>query len=185
MTTENKTIADAMKVEEKPKSIGIPISECGEGILQPHVKYEWRINFSGENGKYSLKPKNVKSCSRPTCKFIELAVGDGAGKHVSVAGKGVWQPLTINFNDKIDSIAMEQIQKQLQLQNESIMGGTSVPYKFTTDLVLLDPTDKSIQELWTLSGCFIQMVEYSSFECGDSDSNEVELSIRYDHGQML
>ena len=182
--SENETIADVIKVPEKTKleSPGVSISDCGKGILQPHVKYKWRISFNGGTNTFYLMPNHVTSCSHPTLEFKEVKTAIGNDSHVYTAVQHSWQPITVSFTDKVDSLAVIHLQKQIQKQHDAFAGKPN-DYKFSMHVSLLKP-DESILEVWTLTGCFIQAIDYNDLTC-PAGQTSINLIIRYDHAHMI
>ena len=76
---------------------------------------------------------------------------------VYVAGKHVWDPVTIIAPDSIDNKVAkrirEQLQRQVNLTQTAYAAGGD--YKFDTFIEILDGKDARATESWKLEGSFI------------------------------
>tara|TARA_Y100000592_G_scaffold92594_1_gene154534 strand:+ start:362 stop:964 length:603 start_codon:yes stop_codon:yes gene_type:complete len=167
---------------------GVPIDGATGrgGILQPKLKYRFRVRFTGF-GNLGANPidltQQVMNITRPKVTHEEVPV------HVynSVAylmGKHTWEPITITLRDDINNsisrLTGQQVQKQMNHfeQTGPISGGQ---YKFTSKIEILDGTNDAELEQWNLEGCFLQNVDYSDGDYAVSEPVQVIMTMRYDN----
>ena len=171
---------------------GVPIDgTTGRGgILQPELKYRFRVRFSnfGNLGATQVDlTQQVMNITRPKVTHEEVPV------HVynSVAylmGKHTWEPITITLRDditnSISKLTGQQVQKQLNHfeQTGPIDGGQ---YKFQTRLEILDGSNDAELEQWMLEGCFLQNVDYSDGDYAVSEPVQVIMTLRYDNATHI
>jgi hypothetical protein len=167
---------------------GVPIDGATGrgGILQPKLKYRFRVRFTGF-GNLGANPidltQQVMNITRPKVTHEEVPI------HVynSVAylmGKHTWEPITItvrdDINNSISRLVGQQVQKQMNHfeQTGPISGGQ---YKYTSKLEILDGTNDTELEQWNLEGCFLQNVDYSDGDYAVSEPVQVIMTMRYDN----
>jgi len=167
---------------------GVPIDgTTGRGgILQPKLKYRFRVRFSqfGNLGSTQVDlTQQVMNITRPKVTHEEVPV------HVynSVAylmGKHTWEPVTITLRDditnSISKLAGQQVQKQLN-HFEQTAPTSGLSYKFNTRIEILDGTNDAELEQWVLENCFLQNVDYSDGDYAVSEPVQVILTLRYDN----
>lgn len=167
-------------------NIGIP--GLSPGILQPKQKHKWRVTFSNMGGGNDSQPVSIQATTvtRPKMNFEEVEL-HRYNSRVWVAGKYMFDPLTITWEDDIKNGAARVIREQIQKQQWTI--GTegqflaSAPeasiYKFATVLDMLDGND-AVLERWTCEGCFIQNVDWGDVDYASSEAILVTMTLRYD-----
>jgi len=167
---------------------GVPIDgTTGRGgILQPKLKYRFRVRFSnfGNLGSTQVDlTQQVMNITRPKVTHEEVPV------HVynSVAylmGKHTWEPITITLRDditnSISKLTGQQVQKQLN-HFEQTGPRSGINYKFQTRLEILDGSTDAELEQWMLEGCFLQNVDYSDGDYAVSEPVQVIMTLRYDN----
>ena len=161
---------------------GVPIDGATGrgGILQPKLKYRFRVRFTGF-GNLGANPvdltQQVMNITRPKVTHEEVPV------HVynSVAymmGKHTWEPITLTLRDDINNLSLIHISEPTFEQTGPISGGQ---YKFTTKVEILDGTNDAELEQWNLEGCFLQNVDYSDGDYAVSEPVQVIMTMRYDN----
>lgn len=171
--------------------IGIP--GIGTGILQPKLKNRWRVTFANLGAGADSQPLSMQAINvtRPVLSFEEVQL-DRYNSRAWVAGKHMFEPMTITFEDDISGSASRVIQAQLQEQQHLI--GSEGPflaaasegslYKFVTNLDLMDGGTENVVEKWTVEGCFIQNIDYTDLDYAASEAVQITMTIRYDHARQ-
>lgn len=169
---------------------GIP--GIGTGILQPKLKHLWRVTFANLGGGADAQPLSLQAVTvtRPTFNFEEVQL-DRYNSRAWVAGKHMWEPMTITFEDDVTGSASQVLQEQLQAQQFLIgaegpflgKGQEGSLYKFVTYLDMLDGKEQVIEK-WTIEGCFIQVIDYTDLDYADSAAVQITITIRYDHARQ-
>lgn len=170
--------------------IGIP--GVGSGILQPKMKNRWRVTFANLGGGIDSQPLSLQATTvtRPVLSFEEVQL-DRYNSRAFVAGKHMFEPMTITFEDDVTGQASQVIQDQIQ--NQQFLTGAEGPflaasgegsiYKFVTYLDMLDGNEQVIEK-WTVEGCFIQNIDYMDLDYAASEAVMMTLTIRYDHARQ-
>lgn len=166
--------------------IGIP--GVGSGILQPRLKNRWRVTFADLGGGIDSQPLSHQAVTvtRPVLSFEEVQL-DRYNSRVWVAGKHMYEPMTITLEDDVTGTASQVIQEQLQRQQFLIgaegqwlaAAGEGSIYKFVTYLDLLDGNEQ-VTEKWTVEGCWFQNVDYMDLDYAASEAVQITMTIRYD-----
>ena len=169
---------------------GIP--GIGTGILQPKLKNLWRVTFANLGGGADSQPISMQAItvSRPSLSFEEVEL-HRYNSRAWVAGKHLFESMTITLEDDVTSSASRVIQEQLQAQQWLIgaqgpwlgKGEEGSLYKFVTYLDMMDGKEQVIEK-WTVEGCFIQAVDYTELDYSDSTAVQINLTIRYDHARQ-
>lgn len=170
--------------------IGIP--GVGSGILQPRLKNRWRVTFANLGGGADSQPLSHQAVTvtRPVLSFEEVQL-DRYNSRAWVAGKHMFEPMTITLEDDVKGSASRVIQEQLQNQQFLIgaegqwlaAAGEGSQYKFVTYLDLLDGNEQ-VTEKWTVEGCFFQNVDYMDLDYSASEAVQITMTIRYDHARQ-
>lgn len=170
--------------------IGIP--GVGTGILQPKLKHKWRITFANLGGGADSQPLSMQAVNvtRPILNFEEVQL-DRYNSRIWIAGKHMFEPMTLTFEDDISGTASQVIQEQLQKQ-QWITGaegpwlasaGEGSLYKFVTYLDLLDGNEQVVEK-WTAEGCWFQNVDYTDLDYAATEAVQITTTIRYDHARQ-
>ena len=169
---------------------GIP--GVSNGILQPKLKDAFRVTFANLGAGSDSQPVSaqIKSVDRPNLDFDEIQL-DRYNSRAWVASKHTWQPINMVIEDDITGSATQVLQNQLQSQKFII--GAEGPYlarspegsqyKFVCYIDMLDGND-TILERWTLEGCWIKSCNWGNMAYADSDSMNIELTLRFDHARQ-
>jgi len=170
--------------------IGIP--GVGTGVLQPKLKNHWRVTFANLGAGADSQPLSMQAINvtRPILNFEEVQL-DRYNSRVWVAGKHMFEPMTITFEDDISGTASAVLQAQLQEQQHLIgsegpflaKGTEGSLYKFVTYLDLLDGNEQVVEK-WSIEGCWIQNIDYTDLDYAASEAVQITTSIRYDHARQ-
>ena len=177
----------ARQVPATKTKFGVPIDgSVPLGILQPKLKFRFRItfdiNFGGGQDLFSLT-QNVQNVTRPKLTHEEVII-DSYNSKVYVAGKHVWDPVTIIIRDditnKVTKKVGEQLQRQLNHFDQTAFSAGG-DYKFDCNIEILDGKSALATESWKLEGCFIQNVDYSDTDYTANDPVTISMTLRYDN----
>ena len=164
---------------------GVPIEGSRLGILQPKLKYRFRVILTGfgAGGRTDELTQNVVSVTRPTFSMEEVVI-HSYNSRAYIAGKHEWNAISLSLRDDItNSVAAlvgQQIQRQFNHfeQTTAVSGGD---YKFDAVIQVLDGTNAEPTEQWELEGCMLQEVNYSDHSYDQSEIVNIDLSLRYDN----
>lgn len=179
-------------------SIGTP-TDAGTGLLMPKLQYRFRVIFTsfGATASASKKKevtKHVIDVTRPNISFDQITV-DAYNSRIYLAGKHNWEPITINFRDDVENnvqqLIGEQLTKQLDFFEQS-SAAAGADYKFRLKVQALnggnngvfnkdDETDTSILDEFDLIGCYVESVNYNSFNYAESQPVTISMTVRYDN----
>jgi hypothetical protein len=169
------------------QNFGVPLGGgAGRGgMLQPKTKQKFRVRvtqFGPVNGGLELT-QQVVSVSRP--QMQQNAVEVHSYNSISYyAGKAVWQAVTLTVRDDVSNAVSRlvgyQMQKQMNFfQQTSAEAGSN--YKFQMFIETLDGGNDAVLEQWILEGCFLESVNYETFDYTSADAMTIEMSVRYDN----
>lgn len=169
-------------------------SAVSQGLLMPKLQYRFRVtleNFGVSTGEVTELTKQVIDVTRPTVQFEEIEIPI-YNSRAYLAGKHMWEPITLNVREdvtgSIQRLVGEQLQKQFDFFEQS-SAASGIDYKFTTRIEILDggngafaPTGESgILETFELYGCFIQNANYNTLAYANNEPVTITLAIRYDN----
>ena len=171
--------------------IGIP--GVGTGILQPKLKNRWRVTFANLGGGVDSQPMSMQAVNitRPVLQFEEVQL-DRYNSRAWVAGKHMFEPMTMTLEDDVTGSASQVLQEQLQKQ-QWLTGaegpwlataGEGSLYKFVTYLDLMDGNEQVIEK-WTVEGCWFQNVDYTDLDYSANEAVQITCTIPYDHARQL
>jgi hypothetical protein len=171
--------------------LGIP--GIGTGFLQPKLKNRWRVTFANMGAGADSQPLSMQAINitRPVLSFEEVQL-HRYNSTAWVAGKHLFEPMTVTFEDDISGTASAVIQAQLQEQQHLIgaegpflaAGTEGSIYKFVTYLDLMDGGTDAVVEKWTVEGCWIQNIDYTDLDYSVSEAVQITTTIRYDHARQ-
>jgi len=163
----------------------------GGGIAQPRLKHKWAITFQNMAGDADPLRLNAISADRPKLQFEEIVL-DRYNSKAYVAGKHVFEPVNITFEDDLNGGVTAAIQAQIELQQQ-IIGLGSAPrlpsaaagqnYKFAIKMDLLDG-NTTVVETWILEGAFIQNADFTDLDYAASESVKATVTFRFDHARQ-
>jgi hypothetical protein len=168
-------------------NFGVPLGggQGRGGILQPKAKHKFRvrvINFGPVAGGIELS-QQVNTVGRPT--IAQNAVEVHSYNSVAYyAGKHTWNSISLVLRDdvtnSVSKLCGHQEQKQINhFTQTSALSGSN--YKFQMFIETLDGGDDAVLETWFIEGCWIENMEYDTFDYQTADPMTITLSIRYDN----
>jgi hypothetical protein len=172
---------------ETKSKFGVPLSgNTGSGILQPKLKYRFRVsllnNFGGASETKSLT-QNVQSVTRPQYQAEEVVI-HSYNSRAYVQGKHEWQTVELVIRDDITNSVSKLVGAQVQRQLNHFQQTTPAAgsdYKFDMQIEVLDGQNAGASEVWFLEGCFLQNVNYGDHNYDGSEIQNITLTIRYDN----
>jgi hypothetical protein len=155
------------------------------GILMPKPKHHFRVrvfNFGPIAGGVELS-QQVMSCARPTRAMSPVAV-HSYNSIAYYAAKAEWNSIELTVRDdvtnSVNSLVSTQLQKQMNaFEQTSPLAGSN--YKFQLYIETLDGGDTGVIEQWFLEGCFLESVNYDSFDYSSSEPMTIQMTVRYDN----
>lgn len=169
---------------------GVPINGVPLGILQPKLKYKFRVLFFGlgYNPDTTAAIRQVKMATRPKVKFTDIDV-HSYNSIAYVHGKHEWETVDITFytdiTNGVETLIGEQIQKQMNFheQTQAVAGAN---YKFRAEVHTLDGRHTEELEKWDLCGCYINNYTTSDGDyTAGGETNEITITLRYDNAIQL
>lgn len=169
------------------QNFGVPLNggTVRGGILQPKPKHRFRVQvfkFGPVVGGIELT-QQVVTVTRPTVSHETVKI-HSYNSIAYYAGKSEWDAITLTVRDdvtnSVSSLVGHQEQKQMNhfLQTVPLAAAN---YKFDLWIETLDGGNDGVLETWTLEGCFLEQVNYESFDYGSADPLQIEMRIRYDN----
>lgn len=155
------------------------------GILQPKPKHRFRVRVFrfGPVASGIELTQQVMSVGRPTVNSSSVPV-HSYNSIAYYASKPEWQPVDLTVRDDVTNAVSRLIghqeQKQMNhFQQTSTLAGSN--YKFEMYIETLDGGNDGVLERWWLEGCFLESINYDSFDYSSSDAMTIQMSIRYDN----
>lgn len=169
---------------------GVPLDGAKLGILQPKLKYRFRVLFEGFGVNENLREltAQVMNVGRPSITYSQIDVHS----YNSIAyamGKHEWQTIDLSvrddINNSVSSAVGAQVQKQLNhFEQTGPVSGTN--YKFGMQIHTLDGTNGEALEVWDVEGCFLTSVQNQDFNYEESAGMmSITMTIRYDNATLL
>lgn len=169
---------------------GVPLDGAKLGILQPKLKYRFRVLFEGFGVNENLREltAQIMSVGRPSITYSEIAVHS----YNSIAyamGKHEWQTIELSvrddINNSVSSAVGAQVQKQLNhFEQTGPVSGTN--YKFDMQIHTLDGTNGEALEVWEIEGCFLTNIQNQDFNYEESSGMmNIAMTVRYDNATLL
>ena len=159
----------------------------GQGpLLQPRVKYRFRVLFLGFGGAGNSAPAltlNTNKCGLPKLSHEKVEV-HSYNSRAYFAGRHEWEEIELDVRDTVDNSVTKAVgsQMQMQLDHYNQTGyRAGQDYKFTTMIQMLDGGHDTANVSWTLEGCFLTKVDYGDVDYSASEAMNIGLSIRYDN----
>lgn len=163
----------------------------GGGIAQPRLKHKWAVTFQNMAGDSEPLRLNAISADRPKMTFEEIVL-DRYNSKAYIAGKHVFDPINITFEDDLNGGVTSALQEQLELQ-QNIIGLNSAPrlpsaaagqnYKFAIKMDLLDGNTQVV-EAFIIEGAYIANIDYTDVDYTASESIKVTVQFRFDHARQ-
>lgn len=171
---------------------GVPLgadgSEGRQGILQPKLKYRFRVrtvNFGPSNQQINLT-QQVMNIQKPKMNHEEVVI-DSYNSKAWVAGKHTWEAVSLVLRDDITNSVSRLVghQQQKQLNHfEQTSPAAGVNYKFTMFIETMDGGNSVVQEQWVLEGCWLQNVDYDQLDYTSSEVQMITLNIKFDNATL-
>lgn len=120
----------------------------------------------------------VQTASRPTIKIGETEI-PFLNTSTWVAGRFVWDPITVKFLDPIGPSAAQALMEWVRLCAESVTGrmGYAAGYMRTLDLEMLDPAGVVVEK-WLLVNSFLTNVNFGSLAYNQDSLADITATIR-------
>lgn len=169
---------------------GVPLDGNKLGMLQPKLKYRFRVLFEGFGVNENLRELTgqVQNVTRPSVNYAEIPVHS----YNSIAyamGKHEWQTINLTVRDDITNAVTTAIGAQIQKQlNHFEQTGpvAGINYKFGMQIHTLDGTNGEALEVWDLTGCFLTSVNNQDFNYeANAEFMTIEMTIRYDNASLV
>jgi len=179
-------MATSSAIAQTKSRFGVPITSEGAGILQPKLKYRFRVSLLGGFGDLpdaKIITQNVQSVTRPTFSVDEIVV-HSYNSRVYLQGKHEWNEIELVVRDDVTNETSKLIGRQVQRQFnhfEQTTPAVAGEYKFDMQIESLDGNSTNAIEVWFLEGAFLKSVNYSDSEYSSSEPQTISLSIRYDN----
>jgi len=172
------------------------IGEIGTGKIIKR-KFRWTISLGNTATRY-VEDWMVKTAARPNLSFEEIEINHLHEK-IWLAGKATWDALSMTILDvKAGDSVHNWIKKVFDFSNEDgtvgnmLMGdpdgsttAANIPNSYKSDAVLkmFDGQGNTL-EIWTLHGCWPQTINWGDLDYSSSDTQDVELTVRYDRALL-
>jgi hypothetical protein len=166
---------------------GVPLGNGSGrgGMLQPKVKWKFRVrvfNFGPIGGGIELS-QQVMSVGKPQVQHSAQTI-HSYNSIAYYAGKSEWQALSLTVRDDVTnsvaSLIAHQEQKQMNhFEQTTPLAGSN--YKFDMYIETMDGGNDAVLEQWYVEGCFLESINFDSFDYSSSDAMTIEMSIRYDN----
>lgn len=159
-------------------------------LLSPKLQYRFRIRMDGFGAASTNSTeitKQVIDFTRPTIQFPEVTL-PVYNSTIYLAGRGIWQPLTLTVRDDTSNAVTKAVAQQLQKQMdflEQASGVTGQSYKFSMYCEMLDggngQYEPIVLETWEIAGCFLQQVNYNQVSYASNEPVTIQMNIRFDN----
>lgn len=169
------------------QNFGVPLGgNTGRGgLLHPKTKQKFRVRvfrFGPVNGGLELT-QQVVSVARPSVSTPAQQIHsyNSIGYY---GGKSEWSAIDLTIRDDITNAASRLVGHQLQKQMNFFQQTTAAAgsnYKFEMFIEVLNGGNDAVLEQWVLEGCFLENVNYDSFDYSSADAMTIQMSIRYDN----
>ncbi len=164
---------------------GIGPGVDGRAILQPKLKYRYRVKFNMPTVETREFTRNVVTCDRPKLTANEIQI-HSYNSIAYISGKHEWQTISCTFRDDVNNSIVGLVGTQLQKQidhHEQASAKSAEDFKFGMTVDFLTGTHGTDGRLdqWGLEGCWIQNADYDGGDYAGSDPLQVTLIIRFDN----
>lgn len=154
---------------------------AGEMIRGIPFEYEpKRVNrfyaeFADELG---IEVWKIQKFKRPTLTINSVAI-PYMNEQNYVAGKYVWESMSLTFIDPIGPSTSQQLMEWVRLHVESLTGrmGYAAGYKKNILLKQLDPTGVEVEK-WFLEQCMITSIDFGENDYDSDDLSNITLEIQ-------
>ena len=174
---------------------GVPLSGNTSAVLMPKLAYRFRVTFTGLGGTGTdtkALTREIISVGRPNLTHDEVTI-DVYNSRIFLAGKHTWEPLAIVMRDDINSDVITLLNQQVTNQVDHFEQSAAVAgsqYKFGTVIETLDGTSTAkgktnVLDKWSLSGCFVQNMQWGESNYATSEPVQLTMTVRYDNAEHL
>jgi hypothetical protein len=166
-------------------------SAANQGMLMPKLAYRFRVtlfNFGSLTAANSPTEitKQVMMVDRPKPEFDEIPL-HVYNSTIKLQGKYKWNNIKLKVRDDVtnavSTVVGQQVQKQFDFFNQS-SGASGQDYKFSMIIEILDGGNGEAVvtlESFSLDGCWLKSVGYSSVDYSKADPLEIEMEVCYDN----
>ena len=153
-------------------------------------KFRYTISFSNPNGAWGNIPEAyVKTASRPQLEVDELEI-QFLNASTWIPGKARWQPLNITYID-VGGKALQALYDwtatiydfQKYADSDKLYQSERKGWTGTGLLGIYDGCGTPI-ERWTLTGCFLQSVNFGDLDYGSNEECTIDLTVRFDKAKL-
>jgi hypothetical protein len=122
----------------------------------------------------------VASTSRPKAKIGATEI-QFMNTSTYVAGRFVWEEISVTFRDPIGPSASQALMEWFRLHAESVTGrmGYAAGYKKDIELEMLDPTGVVVEK-WILQGTFLTGLDFDSLDYKSDELATIKANLRMD-----
>jgi hypothetical protein len=169
------------------QNFGVPLGGgAGRGgILQPKPKHRFRVRVIGFGpiaGGLELT-QQVQTVARPTSTNQPVQV-HSYNSVAYYAGKHEWNSVELSVRDdvtnSVNKLVGHQLQKQMNFfEQTTALAGSD--YKFEMYVETLDGGNDVVLEQWYFEGCFLEQVNYGTFDYSTADPMTIDMTVRYDN----
>lgn len=145
---------------------------------EPLRKNRWILRFPADLG---IQEWYVATAKRPGVSQQAKAI-PFLNSETYVAGRYVWDEMTVTLNDPIGPSASQAVMEWERLTSESLTGrqGYAAGYKRDVELAMLDPTGVVVQ-LWILKNCFMTKADFGDLNYSDDGVAQITMTLRPDY----
>lgn len=146
--------------------------------LEPKRQNRWVLEFA--DPKLGIQPWMVQTAGRPKMTINKTGI-PYMNTTTFVAGKFVWDSMTITFVDPIGPSATQLLHNWILQHAESATGlmGLATEYKKTIYLKMLDPAGFEVEK-WVMEGCMIETVDFGELDYGSDELVHPSVTIQPD-----
>lgn len=145
--------------------------------FEPKRKNRFILRFPSSLG---IQEWYVSTAKRPSAKIGSVEI-PFLNTSTYVAGRFLWDEVTVNFRDPIGPSAMQALMEWFRLHAESVTGrmGYASGYKVDVELDMLDPGGVVI-ERWRMEGCFITTLSGGDLNYSQEELATIDITLRPD-----
>lgn len=175
-------------------NFGVPVKDNLNQTLMPKLQYRFRVSFVGlgaATDTSSLVTQNVISATRPGVDHDDVTI-DTYNSKIRLAGKHMWQDVTVVMRDDASNNVIIAIREQLNKQvnhSDQVSALSGFDYKFNMKIETLngsqDINDTGVIDTWILEGCFLPSATFGDLNYATSDVVQVSMTIRFDNARLI
>lgn len=162
-------------------------ADQGQGpLIMPKVKWKFRVLFLGfgsPEGTAEPITLNTNTVSLPSLSFQTQTI-DSYNSKAYYAGKHEWGTAELAVRDTFDNTVSRHVGSQLQRQLDNYNQTSyqsAADYKFKVIVQQLTGGHDAAVANYHLCGCFLENVQYDSFDYADSSPRVITMTIRPDN----